>query len=261
MEEYQVIAKLKSLYNTITTLLKNPKARFFDPVTVLEFFERYAILRDTLRSQMPQLFGDLPLRKIPSPSRTTDFEGRGYITRRQLEVLMWDIKYMLDVIAATSTVSVSSIKITKEGVFFSGQYFDALSKVTEIVSTAKSSIILIDGYIGRETLDVLAGKKDNVIVQILTKQVSSQLKVLAQAFQKQYSNLEIRLSQAFHDRFLIIDNKEFYHFGASIKDLGNKGFMFSVIEEPDVINSIKDKFHKEWIVAKKVTLEEKKDKA
>ena len=250
MEQYQIIAKLNALYNTIAARLESPRSRFFDPVTVLELFERYAILRDTLRSQMPPLFGDLPEREIPSPSKTTDFEGRGYITRQPLEFLMQDIKYVLDIIAATPTVNVPSMKITKEGVFFSGQYFDALRQVAEIVSNAKNSIILIDGYIGPETLDVLSGKKDNVTVQILTKQVSNQLKVLAQAFQKQYSNLKIRLSQAFHDRFLIIDDKEFYHFGASIKDLGKRGFMFSVIEEPDVISNISAKFQGEWKVAK-----------
>lgn len=117
------------------------------------------------------------------------------------------------------------------------------------MANAKNSIVLIDGYIGPETLDILAGKNAEALVQILTKKVSSQLKVLAQAFQKQYGNLEIRLSQSFHDRFLLIDDKEFYHFGASIKDLGKRGFMFSVIEEPDVISNICAKFQKEWVIA------------
>lgn len=111
MEQYQIIAKLKALYNTISARLENLRARYFDPLTVLEFFERYALLRDALRSQMPMLFGDLPVREIPSPSKTTDFDGRGYITRQQIEFLMQDIKYILDVIAATPTVDVPSMKV------------------------------------------------------------------------------------------------------------------------------------------------------
>ncbi|MGB7291642.1 MAG: hypothetical protein WBD99_05680 [Thermodesulfobacteriota bacterium] len=244
------LVKLKALQSALAERLKDPRGRYFDPSIVLEYFDRYAPIRDALRSQFPDVVDDLPVRTIPTPSNTTDFSGRGYIERHELEVLNEDMQYILAVMASSPAVYPPSMKVTRQGVFFSGQYFDALREVADIVGSAKMSIALIDGYIAAETLDVLAGKAGGVNVQILTKNVSSQVKALAEAFQKQHGHLEIRSSHAFHDRFLIIDDSEFYHFGASIKDLGKRGFMFSVIEEPEVTTEIRSKFQQEWSAAR-----------
>lgn len=84
----------------------------------------------------------------------------------------------------------------------------------------------------------------------MTKKVSPVLKTKAAEFNKQYGGLYIRTSKEFHDRFVIIDNTDFYHFGASIKDLGNKGFMFSRIEEPEIIKNLSSKLSQEWEKAK-----------
>ncbi len=249
MERNQIIAKLKALRNALAEHLKDPGWRYIDPRAVLEFFERYAPLRDALRSQLPTLLGDLPVREVPAPSKTTDFEGRGYITRQPLDSLLQDMKYALELLAATPAVDVPPMKVTKEGIFFAGQYFDALRQVAEVVAGAKVSVVLIDGYIGNETLDLLTGKAAGATAQILTRDIPPQVKVLAQAFQKQHGGLEIRSSQAFHDRFLVLDDRDFYHFGASIKDLGKRGFMFSVIEEPEILINIRGKFQQEWAVA------------
>lgn len=111
---------------------------------------------------------------------------------------------------------------------------------------------MVDGYISDYVLDLLTIKKPEITVNILTytKTISPVLKTKATAFNKQYSNLSIRTSDAFHDRFLIIDEKDFYHFGASIKDLGNRGFMFSRIEEQKVINALCTELSQEWKKAK-----------
>jgi hypothetical protein len=119
------------------------------------------------------------------------------------------------------------ITISREGVFFAGQYFDALQKVTEILEHADTEICIIDRYVDSAVLNLLTRKKSSVTVNILTKSVDPALKAAAIAFKKQYGKLAIRTSNAFHDRFIIIDNKDFYHFGASIKDVGKRGFMFS----------------------------------
>lgn len=249
MAHYETLAKLKALHGALADRIKDPRHRYFDFPIALEFFERYAPLRDALREQLPSLLGDIPVRSLPASSNTTDFEGRGYITREKLDLLLRDMQYILDVAAATPTVDVPSMKITREGVFFAGQYFDALRQVADLIASAKTSLVLIDGFIGKETLDLMAGKAPSTGVQILTKDLLPQVKVIADAFQKQHKGLEIRSSQAFHDRFLIIDEKDFYHFGASIKDLGRRGFMFSVIEEPEVLSDIRRKFQQEWLKA------------
>jgi hypothetical protein len=73
---------------------------------------------------------------------------------------------------------------------------------------------------------------------------------MATDFNRPYGRLSIRTSSAFHDRFIIIDDKDFYHFGASIKDLGNRGFMFSRIEEPELMKILLGNFQVEWSKAK-----------
>jgi len=147
-------------------------------------------------------------------------------------------------------VEVPSMKVTKEGIFFAGQYFDAIRTASEIFSLAQKSIVIIDGYINEVTLSLLTNKREDVQVRILTKSVPDFLKTFASSFNKQHGGLSIRTSEAFHDRFIIIDDEDCYHFGASIKDLGHRGFMFSRIEEPTVVEMLKRQFEEEWAKAK-----------
>lgn len=246
MELPEIIAKLTALRNSLESWLENPRARIFDPRNTLDLFERFIPIRDELRSSYPSLLGDLPLREAPKPSNTTDFEGRGYIWRHEFEVLLKDVKYCLDLLSTQPTVYVPSMTISREGVFFKGQYFDALQKVTGIVEDANARIDIIDAYVSPDVLSLLTRKKLSVAVNILTKSVDPALKTAATAFNKQYGKLAIRTSDAFHDRFIIIDSKDFYHFGASIKDVGKRGFMFSRIEEEDVIKAVGKKLGAEW---------------
>ena len=152
----------------------------------------------------------------------------------------------LDLMALSNT----TIEVTREGVFFAGQYFDALQRFREILSRAQRSVVIIDGYLNDDVLSLLTSKGTAVEVNILTKTLLPALHTAAKAFNKQYGKLSIRISQAFHDRFLIIDDNDFYHFGASIKDLGHRGFMFSRIEEPEVIDALRAKWTQEWAASK-----------
>ncbi len=142
-----------------------------------------------------------------------------------------------------------SLQTTKEGVFFAGQYFDALQIVKQILLNAQQSIIIIDRYINDDVLKLLTSKLPEVEVNIITKSIPPTLNTEATAFNKQYGKpgrLSIRTSDAFHDRFVIVDDRDFYHFGASIRDLGHRGFMFSRIEEPEVIDGLRKKWIQEW---------------
>jgi hypothetical protein len=133
--------------------------------------------------------------------------------------------------------------------FFSeGQYFDAYSALKEIIKEAKSTIVLIDGYINENTLAFFPGKEPKIKLRILTNQrcLSNEFQRAIDLYNKQYENLIIKVSNNFHDRFLILDDKSFYHIGASIKDAGNKTFMFSQIIDEEIINTIRKKISKEW---------------
>lgn len=114
-----------------------------------------------------------------------------------------------------------------QGVFFDGQIFDAHSFVSRLVKSAKISIELLDNYIDESVLTLLSKRKKDVRVTIYTKSISKQLKLDLDRFNTQYEPVEVKEFAKSHDRFLIIDQTEVYHIGASLKDLGKKWFAFS----------------------------------
>lgn len=121
-------------------------------------------------------------------------------------------------------------KIPSKGIFFNGQIFDAYKFVAYIVKSATTSIILIDNYIDETTLALLTKRNSNVKAIIYSDIVSRNLFIDLQKLNEQYESIEIRKSKHNHDRFLIIDQIEMYHFGASLKDLGKKIFGFSKMD-------------------------------
>ncbi len=224
-------------------------AGYFDSGILGDLFSRAKEIFDKLRSEKPSYFADLPVRDEKA-SETTDFQGRGYFYRYQLETLLSDIEYCMNILSGLTSVDIPSMKFTREGIFFAGQYYDSIQRVGEILSMAKRSIVIIDAYFDQKALALLTAKSSAVEVKILTKNVELALKTEATAFNKQYGKLSVRKSPAFHDRFIVIDDSDFYHFGTSFdKHIGNRGFMFSRIEEPEIINSLRQKFTQEWDAA------------
>jgi hypothetical protein len=118
----------------------------------------------------------------------------------------------------------------KQGIFFDGQIFDAYLFVSGLVKKAKNSIILIDNYCDETTLSILGKCEPNVKVKILTKSITKELRVDLQKHNTQYAKIEAKEFTSSHDRFLIIDEVEIYHIGASLKDLGKKWFALSLLE-------------------------------
>ncbi|MFT5660834.1 MAG: hypothetical protein ACI9TV_001478 [Sulfurimonas sp.] len=114
----------------------------------------------------------------------------------------------------------------KQGIFYNGQVFDAYTFVADLIRDAKVSITLIDNYIDDTTL-TLFSKNQDITVIIYTQAISKQLKLDLEKYNSQYKNISIKTFKDSHDRFMIIDKKEVYHIGASLKDLGKKWFAFS----------------------------------
>jgi hypothetical protein len=120
--------------------------------------------------------------------------------------------------------------IPKQGVLFEGQVFDAHKFVSDIVRSAEKSIILIDNYVDDTVLTLFSKRKQGVTLRILTKNLSKQLQLDTQKFNEQFPPAEIKEFNHSHDRFMIIDDRDLYHFGASLKDLGKKWFGFSKMD-------------------------------
>jgi len=128
--------------------------------------------------------------------------------------------------------AIESKQITpKQGIFFEGQISDAHRFVSELVRNANKSIILIDNYIDDSVLTLFSKRKEGVNVTIFTKSISKELKLDLDKYNSQYPKIDVKEFKHSHDRFMIIDNKEVYHIGASLKDLGKKWFAFSKFDK------------------------------
>jgi len=126
-----------------------------------------------------------------------------------------------------------------EGIFYDGQIYDAYSFINDLFKSAKSEVVLIDNYID-DTVLTLFSKYPKLKVKIYTQTLSKQLRLDYQKYKAQYQNIELKEFKKSHDKFLIIDNVDIYHIGASLKDLGKRWFAFSKfeIESVDIIKRL-----------------------
>lgn len=130
-----------------------------------------------------------------------------------------------------------------QGIFFDGQVFDSYVFVADLIKSAKKEIVLIDNYVDESVLMLLSKRNEQASARIYTKTISKQLKLDLQKHNSQYSPIVILQLEESHDRFLIIDQKELYHIGSSLKDLGRKWFAFSKMDHLTnmVLNKLKAK--------------------
>ena len=129
----------------------------------------------------------------------------------------------------------------KQKIFFDGQIYDAFSFIADLVGKAQSKLILIDNYVDVNTLNILCKKKSAVDVLIATAGKGSLTTKDINKFNAQYPKLRVKKTVDFHDRFLIIDDKEGYFIGASIKDAGKKSFAITRIEDEKMIQDLINK--------------------
>jgi hypothetical protein len=114
-----------------------------------------------------------------------------------------------------------------QGIFFDGEVFDAYVFVSKLIKSAKKSIVLIDNYCDETVLALLSKRQPKVKASIYLNKIDAALQLDIEKHNLQYSAINVHLFKKAHDRFLILDQKEVYHIGASLKDLGKKWFAFS----------------------------------
>lgn len=162
-----------------------------------------------------------------------DYLLKGYALNQRMNRIENNLENLSDEVHKIS-LQINTHLIPTQGVFFDGQVFDAYELTSKIIKTAKKSIMLIDNYIDENTFIHLSKKNKNVKVVLFTKPATKQLLLDLQKANEQYGGFEVKNFTQSHDRFLIIDNKEVYHLGASLKDLGKKWFAFSKLEKTSV---------------------------
>ena len=129
-----------------------------------------------------------------------------------------------------------SFKDKNNHLFFEGQIYDAYSLMIKIFDKAKESIIIIDNYRDKNILDILS--KTNRKVTLVTNKYNN---IDYEKYKEQYNNVTLVVNNSFHDRFIILDKKILYHFGASFKDLGKKCFAITRIESKELLDSLLEK--------------------
>src|SRR5690554_6663252 len=162
-----------------------------------------------------------------------DYLLKGYALNQRMNRIENNLENLSDEVHKIS-LQINTHLIPTQGVFFDGQVFDAYELTSKIIKTAKKNIVLIDNYIDENTFIHLSKKNKNVKVTLFTKSATKQLLLDLQKANEQYEGFEVKNFTQSHDRFLIIDNKEVYHLGASLKDLGRKWFAFSKLEKTSV---------------------------
>lgn len=257
----EVVRKLQALTNRLDEALAPVSRRggrdtppaFYDPQRALEWFTRWQNIHADLVASDAEL-ADIPFRGIPTPEKGSDFDGRGLIRRGHVDRMRDDISDVWDILNHP-TRQLTQFSIDREGIFVAGQQFDAMLAISGIIKSAKTKLVLVDGYISELTLDLLGQKNSPVAVEILTYSMTAAVTAHATAFLSQHGGIAIRTSKAFHDRFVIVDDVDCFHFGHSIKDAARKStFMFSRIEEPFVISALKAELVQAWAAATQVAL-------
>lgn len=174
--------------------------------------------------------------------RLKDYLLKGYALNNRMNRIEDNIQSLSEKVNQID-LQIHTNTIPTQGVFFEGQVFDAYELFSKIIRKAKSHIILIDNYIDETTLIHLAKKNPKVQALILTHPINKELELDIQKVNQQYGNFKIKKFNKSHDRFLIIDQKEIYHLGASLKDLGKKLFAFSLLDTSsvqDLLNKVKE---------------------
>ena len=118
-----------------------------------------------------------------------------------------------------------------EGIFFDGQIFDAYKFASDLIKSARQSLVLIDNYVDESVLLMLSKRQPGVTATIYTQRITPQFRLDLDRHNDQYPPVDVRTCKLSHDRFLIVDDAV-YHIGASLKDLGKKWFAFSKLSLP-----------------------------
>ena len=200
--------------------------KFFSLDVIISVGYRVKSVRGTqFRQWANKILKEYLLKGYSINQRLNDMEYRMNNKFFQIEKTIAEHDAKIDFFVRTSLPPV-------EGIFFDGQIFDAYKFATDLIKSAKCSLILIDNYVDESVLLMLSKRNIGVSATIYPQRITQQLQLDLDRHNSQYLPIDIRTYRDSHDRFLIIDNTEVYHIGASLKDLGKKMFAFSKLELP-----------------------------
>lgn len=190
-------------------ILRNDLAIAQHIVVIRTFLEMKKILSNNMYMLPPNVYQDIKLLK----------EGQSELNNTLNQVIEY----------------ISDNEIDAQKIFFEGQTYDAFSFIVNLIESANTSIVLIDGYTDVKTLNLLSKKKNGVNVTMYSFVNHKPTDIDIATFNSQYSSLQAKVMRSAHDRYLVIDDEFVYHIGASIKDAGKKSFAITRFEDIDSI--------------------------
>ena len=200
--------------------------KFFSLDVIISVGYRVKSVRGTqFRQWANKILKEYLLKGYSINQRLNDMEYRMNNRFFQIEKTIAEHDAKIDFFVRTSLPPV-------EGIFFDGQIFDAYKFATDLIRSARKSILLIDNYVDESVLLMLSKRNPGVSATVYTQKITAQLQLDLDKHNDQYPPINIRTYKNSHDRFLIVDDKEVYHIGASLKDLGKKMFAFSKLDIP-----------------------------
>lgn len=170
-----------------------------------------------------------------------DYLLKGYVINQRMDRIENNYENLSKEVKQIS-LQLKTQELPNQGIFYDGQIFDAYVFVADMIKKAKSSVILIDNYVDESVLTLLSKRDKKVTTTIYTQTISKQLRLDIKKHNSQYPEISVVEFKDAHDRFLIIDQKELFHFGASLKDLGKKWFAFSKMDS--LVNQVLTKLKK-----------------
>jgi hypothetical protein len=166
---------------------------------------------------------------------------KGYAINQRVDRIENNLENLSKEVSKIS-LQLKTNELPTQGVFFDGQLFDAYELISKIIRSATQEIILIDNYIDESVLIQLSKRATNVEAILYTQKITAQLQLDLAKHNEQYPGIQIKTLKTAHDRFLILDRKELYHIGASLKDLGRRWFGFSKLNEflPTILEKLNE---------------------
>ena len=205
---------------------KNYKTKVYNLDAILSVGYRVNSKNATLfRRWSNQVLKEYLLRGYSINQRLNDMEQRMDNKLIQHELRLNRLDEKMNFFVRTSLPPV-------EGVFFEGQIFDAYKLAADLVRSAKESLVLMDNYVDESVLTLFTKRQEGVKALIYTQRITPQFRLDLERHNAQYPLIEVKEIRNVHDRFLILDQTEVYHIGASLKDLGKKLFAFSRLHIP-----------------------------
>lgn len=123
----------------------------------------------------------------------------------------------------------------KEQLFISGQTYDAISYIVDVLQSATNELIIIDPYADKVLLDLLRNVNCNIVTITKNKRISE---TEINRFNEQYNNLKVTYNDTFHDRYFVIDRKTIYHCGTSLNHAGSKTFSINLINDKVILETL-----------------------